>query len=507
MLKETRATPGSLVLTHTFDRTFTTLGMKTLIDELWSYVQKGSGSLFDGYHHVYHHDLNDDLRRFLFATMDEARLWHANSYAKAILKLIDIDDADHFRQGLLRREVAGNIAYSKQRDHSAHTLHNYIMGWYIYSNSGAIRKTVSRHFKIRGLKKDRNDIDFRSLWPFVSLLHDIGYLFEGKIDPLATEIQSNQIGIGAEVVHDYFHHRFWTECGIDSIYDRNRLRLLAKVEEPDFSNRSISGVADGLRSLGDLEKLRGAVRHERDITNAPIGTRDYLSITNGLPGDAFDLWERHYDYFGLDSMVQRIRSMRTVFDSLIRDGFGNTGLRVLDHGICSGLLSLLYSTFYFRMYFGLGLQPPEDDHDRSIWIRFREASNIHYPPRSDSEEYTAIWWWTGVVWATAATALHNVQQFGDKWPATCNHPGPLRLDEDPLAYLGILVDCLQEWDRYTVTRESVIGGSLPLQGIDVRLSSKAGKVRIEYGDRMRLESVRRSLDLSLFEWSKIVEIV
>jgi hypothetical protein len=482
--------------------------MESLISELWNYVRKGSKSHFDFYHHSYHPDPNEHLRKFLFATMDEVRLWHANSYSKAILKEIDIDDADHFRRGLLRREIAGDIAYPKQRDHSAHTLNNYIMGWYIYSKNEAIRNTLSQHFKLRGREQKRNDIDFRCLWPFVSLLHDIGYLFEGKIDPLAIEVQSKQIYIGAEVAHDYFHHRFWTECRADSTHDRGRLRSLANVEEPDFSNRSISGVADALRSLGELEKLRAAVRYERDIIGAPIGNPDYLSITNGLPGDAFDLWERHYEYFGLSAMVQRVKSMRAIFDSLLREGLGNTGLRLLDHGICSGLLSLLYSTFYFRMYFGLGLQPPEDEHDRSIWIRFREASNIQYPPKPGSEsKYESFWWWTGIVWATAATALHNIQQFGDKWPVHCNNPGPLSIEDDPLAYLGILVDCLEEWDRYTVTRESVIGGTLPLQGIDVKLSTEAGKVCIDYGDRKRSESVTNNLDISLADWDQVVNIV
>lgn len=165
--------------------------------------------------------------------MDEVRLRYAASCTKTILQSSDLTDADHFRQGLMRREITQNIAYPKQRDHSAHTLHNYLLGWYIYQGSPLIQQKISEHFELRDWPNN-GGVPFINLWPFVSLLHDIGYLFEGAITPLSTDIQHEQVQIGAEVAHDYFHHRFWIENGADSIYDRARLRDLAHVTEPDF---------------------------------------------------------------------------------------------------------------------------------------------------------------------------------------------------------------------------------------------------------------------------------
>ena len=474
--------------------------MHSVVEELWQRIEAhGVYSIY----YILGTQSRDDIKRFLFATMDEVRLRYAASCTKTILRNSDLADADHFRQGLMRREITQNIAYPKQRDHSAHTLHNYLLGWYIYQGSPLVEKKINEHFDIRDCPND-SGVPFLNLWPFVSLLHDIGYLFEGSITPLSTDLQHKQVQIGAEVAHDYFHHRFWIENGADSIYDRARLRKLAHVAEPDFSNVSLAGVADSLRSLGDLERLRNAMLEERRIRQLSPKYFDFLNQQNGLPGDAFDLWQRHYEYFGLTSMAARIQAVRGVFDSFLREGIGG-GIRVLDHGVCSGLLLLLYSTFYFRVYFGLTTSSPSDANDNAIVTRFRQAAKVFPPDPFPEPRYEALWWWAGVVWATGATAIHNVQQIGSMHKSVIK---PLQLDEDPLAYLGILVDCIQEWDRYTVSRESVIAGVLPLQGADVKLANEGERIQIDYSDPDRAAKVCKDLDNSLSdEWKQILDIL
>lgn len=427
--------------------------------------------------------------------MDEVRLLNAARFTRSELEFTDLADADHFRQGLLRREISGEMAYPKQRDHSAHTLHNFLLGWYIYCNVEPLRSAVTGQFQVRG--SDNPDEDFRDSWPMVSLLHDIGYLFEGSVPPLATTNRSRHVSIGAEVVQDYFAHRFWVECGFDSVHDRQQLRHMSHVHEPDLSSTSISGIADALRSLGDLEEVRIAIQAETMATN-DLAAKSLFNQIHAIPGDAFDLWERHYGCYGFTTMAQRIRRLRGIFEDLLTDGLGMTGLRHLDHGVCSGLLLLLYSTFYFRMHFGLGKTPPADRIQAELWRKFKSADT------AENVEYEALWWWHGVVWATAAVAIHNVQQQqpGEERDGS----GPLRLDEDALAYLGILVDCVQEWDRYTVSRESVVGGLLPLQGADVLLGTENGKVRLILGDSSRTTRIRQNLDRSLRGWDVFLEL-
>ena len=476
--------------------------MKSLVNELWDTLEALEDSV---YYHILGTTNREHIRKFLFSTMDEVRLRYARTCTKEILKTTDIEDADHFRQGLLRREISRDVAYAKQRDHSAHTLHNYLMGWYLFENCPLIRSKIDAHF-LRRDWPNYGGMYFMNLWPFVSVLHDVGYLFEGAIGPLSNEIQSKQVSIGAEVAHDYFNHRFWIINESDSIYDRSRIRELANVTELDFSNHSMAAVSDALRSVGNLEQLRSAANLERAANEKPVHEPDYLGTKNGLPGDAFDLWQRHYEYYGLPSMADRIKAVRVVFDSLMREGLGDTGIRILDHGVCGGLLLLLYSTFYFRVYFGLGNDAPEDEGDRRIWQRFRDAGLIHPPAPFEEPSTDALWWWTGVVWATAATCLHNVQQLSGKGPQYASIQ-KLSLDEDPLAYLGILVDGIQEWDRYSVSREAVISGALPLQGIDVELGVMNGRVHINYRNADRAERVTKALNDSLSdEWTQAVSI-
>ena len=120
--------------------------------------------------------------------------------------------------------------------------------------------------------------------------------------------------------------------------------------------------------------------------------------------------------------------------------------------------------------------------------------------------YTAHWWWTSAVWATAATALHNLQQ-ELQWPGVETPNDPLALEEDPLAYLGILVDILEEWDRYTVSRASIFTGKLPLQAKDVMLDTEKGRIRIKYDNLKRANKVREALDIALLDWDNIVLVL
>lgn len=70
------------------------------------------------------------LQKFLRSSMDEVRLKHARRFSQVTMEIYDVADADHFRQGLLRREAGQSMAYPAQRDHSAHTVNNWLLGWF-----------------------------------------------------------------------------------------------------------------------------------------------------------------------------------------------------------------------------------------------------------------------------------------------------------------------------------------------------------------------------------------
>jgi hypothetical protein len=478
--------------------------MKNLPNELFKYTQDKNTPYFNFHNYRFNDNekTNNSLCKFLFSTMDEVRLWFAEDYARAILELTDIDDATHFRKGVLRREVIGEIAYSNQRDHAAHTLYNYLLGWYIISNNTMINNHFINALQNRlgneDFNHEENWIDnFGCLWPFTSLLHDIGYLLEGVLEATDPSVQSKMVQRGIAVIKDYFTHRYWHEIKMSSIEERYLLKKITLVEEPNFSDYSIAAVADTLRDLGNLRDLVKSVKQK--LHDASLTIPDQLNILNSDANDAFNVWIAHYNAYSRNvSITERMKEIQSTFESYLWDGLPTKGIRILDHGVCSGLISLHFSTFFFRMFFAYK-DEPEDPRDAIIWKKFKNEGDRNH-------DYDPNWWWTGIVWGTGAAAIHNIQQQKRPWFPNGKDCGKLTMDEDPLAYLGILVDILQEWDRYAVQRRASIIGSLPLQGIDVKLGISNNIINIDYGEELWARKVKIALDQALSDWDKVVSI-
>jgi hypothetical protein len=91
------------------------------------------------------------IGNWLAATRDEDRLHFAEDYATLVLAVTGIDDANWFRRGVWLKETIPEIQYSGQRDHSVHTLHNYLLGWHFFTNSDAVKQQFLSSFKRRGM--------------------------------------------------------------------------------------------------------------------------------------------------------------------------------------------------------------------------------------------------------------------------------------------------------------------------------------------------------------------
>ena len=470
--------------------------MKNLIDCLWDYSNHNNSSNYSSEHKraFSNHTLSDrHLKKFLFSTNDETRLYHASKYSNQILLTIDSDEMDFLRVGVLRKEVSGEVSYDKQRDHSAHTLYNYLFGCYLFENSQFIENAFS----------DYNvDIDFNrfvNLWPFASILHDIGYLFEGSIEPLSTKIQNAQVRNGCDVVNDFFEHNFWIRCEINSTKDRSRLLEIAQLELPLIKNTSLSSVADSLRYIGKLNSLKSILYSK--------------GIDLELPSDAFELWTQYFKFYELDNMVTRIQNLEDYFESLMNIGMTKSGLRMLDHGVCSGLLLLKYNTFYYSLHHALKLAYPNlSTNDKKLCDNFFNRQSITTSKKSRVERtnldyiiYPAEGWWEHWVRLTAAAAIHNYQQMIGNLPE--NNQIKLTINEEPFSYLGILVDILQEWDRFNTTPSSIFTEQLPIQGVDILINKrKDGIIEILYPQEKIVKKIKNVLDDTLVDWHKIIDV-
>lgn len=446
------------------------------------------------------------LRRFLGATMDDVRLHWADEYSQLVLRHRDLDDASHFRHAVMRREIVADIAYEQQRDHSAHTLYNYLLGWYFFEHSPALRSAFATQLRRRsGAAADppaeRLARAFGNVWTWASLLHDVGYLFEGGVSATSPAVQDDRVRRGVEVTRDFFDHRFWMEIRFGSRERRRALLEQISVETPTFSGTSLGAVADSLRSLPRLDDLRLEVR--KGLTSHGHHIPPQLDRDGGLPRDAFDLWAAHYDAYCEPTMAERIRVLADAFDLLIWRGIPQVGIRMLDHGVCSGLLMLQYSTFHYTLLAALGSEPPVDQEQLAVWSAFHNRAGFRYEP---------AWWWTLHVWGTAASAIHNLVQISGKWLDTETRVAALQLTQDPVAYLGVLVDIIEEWDRYSVRRGNGLltynrpVTKIPLQSVDVTLEL-APPVVILKCPSGRASTIVADLNMALSDWEQLVKIV
>jgi hypothetical protein len=421
------------------------------------------------------------LEMFLGSTMDEVRLRRAVEFATQTMNLFDVGDATFFRQLVLQREVFRRIAYDKQRDHTAHTVNNWLLGWLLFEDVSELRKKMLTSIERRKIEKFPTFEIFGDLWMYASLLHDIGYMFEGSFRIDNTVQDSEYLSFALGNVHDYFHHRFWKENFVGRPYQQKAILKATCISSPDFTSlKSLTSVADRLRDLNDLSELERRI----GVSDKP----------KQLSSDAFELWEQHFEQYS-PANVPTIREVEENFDRYLNVGIPGAGVKVLDHGVCSGLLQLQYSTFYFRVASAIksrlgGSLPETDRKALSLFIENTEEKGG--PIDFD-------YWWQIVVWSTGATAVHNlVQQEKKKYS----------VDSDPLTYLGILVDCIQCWDRFSVNPLSIFSGAVPAQSAEVEYDLVNGRAVFSFQNQTEtfIERLRDELNNSLLDWDQFIEI-
>jgi len=475
--------------------------MKDAPKELYAFASS-AGSAFSKYHSAHAKSLGPWqefsalLQRFFAARMDVARTNCSRTIALKLLGITGYQDFVAFRDLVLEREESRKVSFDGQRDHSAHTVTNYLLGWYVREHSTVLAKALNDELTKRGagstrkLPFDSTDSLFGFVWQYVSLLHDVGYMFEGAIGASDLTSANDFVQIGLRSVRSYFATTMWADYKIRSLSVRRAFtsELGSGFGPPEFStDMSLDEVRYALQDTGDTTKLVAQARNHIKRKYAP--TSDTFT-------DTFALWRHQYERFGLTSMTTRIDSLERIFEKLILHGLPDPKIRVLDHGVCSGLLQFLISNYYYRMQAAAQALP-------SPTPVVAEFKKFRWDP---------AFWWSGIAWATAACALHNIQCADSAMSLDPRWPGPLGLQEDPLAYLGVLVDVLQEWDRYPVRPRR---DKEPIQGHEVDLGHKRDrktnqdKVRVVFREpngSARAAKVCKELDRSLKDWTAIVEV-
>jgi hypothetical protein len=186
-------------------------------------------------------------------------------------------------------------------------------------------------------------------------------------------------------------------------------------------------------------------------------------------------------------------------------GSQKSPLIFLDHGIVSGLFLLQYTVLYTVIKENIQGGIPNFSENVKSYIKKFNKYNKEALDKYNFE-FSSDMCYEKIIWATYAAALHNFLLTEDLWPRNYREGdkmqqrqleyflnGKLRIADDPLAYLGIIVDILQEWDRYSVSGDSAIGGPIPIQGKDIKLEfdSSQDLITLQYPINQHFDKERQ----------------
>lgn len=251
----------------------------------------------------------DRLESFLSATTDSVRLIRASKASSAILGEFDLAELEELRATVQASELLRVIPYARQTDHSAHTLYLFLLGIYLFFACTPLRAGIAKFLNV---PNDSAELVSRFLfqWAFVSLLHDIGYVFQGR--------SKNEI----RAVDRYFRTATITSLMVDA--SSNLKRAVRK----SFSRLEIKP----FEPIQNAEDMITTLRYMPWATRAP-----------GFSEDAFET------FFNVGPEDQQITSddLEEFAYRVASTGYDGFSEGTVDHAIASGLFLLRYSTLWY----------------------------------------------------------------------------------------------------------------------------------------------------------------
>lgn len=284
----------------------------------------------------------DILKSFLDATTDSIRLVRASEASYAILEESDMADLEDLRATVQASEMLRVIPYPRQTDHSAHTLYLYLLGIYLYFACKPLRVEIEDFLRDR---KRRDPVEllkrFLFQWTFVSLLHDIGYIFQGR--------SGNEIR------------------AVDRMFRASKVKSLVS---PNLRQ----GISDALTDI--------KIEPFEQIQNP----EDMLSLLRFMPwggeaGFEKDIFEEFDQYMSNKNQQITSNDLEDYAYRVASSGYDGFSEGTVDHAVASGLFLFRYSTFWFwlakRCKYKEELGVYRDDYQRADVTRACFAAAAH----------------------------------------------------------------------------------------------------------------------------------
>jgi hypothetical protein len=397
----------------------------------------------DGKHPYFLKSLREPVTDFLEATTDSVRLVRASHASRAILREYDLSELEDLRSNIQVSELLRVIPYALQTDHSAHTLYLFLLGIYLFFYCSPIREGLAQFLKEPD-KSAKLLTRFLFQWVFASLLHDIGYIFQGRSK---SEIRAVD--------------RLFRATTVTRLMGQAPLNLKRKVAETIKKT-----------SIRPLEPLH----NPEDILTA-LADMSWGRLAD-LRDDAFE----SFSIYGPKKQQVDASAIEEYAFLVASNGYDGHSEGTVDHAVASGLFLLRYSTFWYFL--------AKDSGFEGEFSRYQDGGY----PKED------------VVQACFATAAHNlIQAYGEKYGRLSFDSNPLmylgvlcdelqKWDRFPSGERH-LVD-LQSFENYCTDSERVA-----LKGED-----NGGPIYLEICPSKLAESVAHSLTKRLDGPEKYVSV-
>jgi hypothetical protein len=351
--------------------------------------------------------LTEQIAELFSARSDIRRLRCAQKVAKTVLLVYDFNDIMLVRDIVAQQELRRLILYSKQKDHTAHTVYLFLLGIWFFDHVSAIRSAVTKH---GGFSKTEDACKwFIYQWLFGSLLHDIGYAF---------------YDLSEDTIDD--------RTKIDGIYTWEWLKRLFDGSDPD--NRKLKPeTLTKLKSVHDKWFKKYGNPSKMLAGTGSYGPGSYKEVLERLAAapwlcDLDDGWVDH-DIFNVLTLGDE-ESLRTYAMDVAKKGYDPSGnSKCVDHAVASGLLLFQYTTYWYWLM---------NELSKSDQAAYNDAKGRFDYSKDNMRTL-------GLVEACRAVAYHNVQ------PSVSNASRILdrvTLNTEPILFLAIVCDELQIWDRY-----------------------------------------------------------
>ncbi|MCW2276677.1 hypothetical protein [Heliophilum fasciatum] len=364
--------------------------MENINQRLLDHFQNGYGAAKYLRNRVW--QLGDKLKNFFQARSDFKRIIEAEKVARHILDTMDYQEIACLRHEVASLEIKREIEYSKQTDHTAHTLYLFLLGIFIYDNVPGIKEKINR--SIESSKKEKM---FLFRWIIASLLHDIGYLYYDK------KYEKN--GVHYDNLFKNAFERGYKKFG-------NEIAEVWKGFHEQYGPRPTSVAktpADILSRLNEVAWIKEMMIELKE-DDLSIDKKDFINKIISLD---------HVTGFELLKNESISPNLADYAHQIAEHGYGQGTGGMVDHAIAGGLMLLQYTSIWYWL---------------SNKAKERDANHeIH-----EIYQYPLKVFLNDVIPACRAVIYHNM---------TIKEQ-PLALDTDPLLYLAILCDELQVWDRF-----------------------------------------------------------